>query len=136
MRAVSHRCPLSPLRLVAQVYFAQKDQCPSSAAGLFSSEEEIAVDDSMSLTASDAEEWCASGEEPEALSSSQPSWPKSDTELIHVFSKAVEDLGLKWSALDEPVYGVLDEWLLTGRHQPPSHQRPAPFLPAVHEDYS
>ncbi len=132
------RAPFSPLRLVTPVCFPREDQCPSSAAsGLVSfgtSEEEIAIDDSISLTASDAEEWCVSGEEPKALPSSQLSRPKPDSELIHVRSKLVEDLGLEWSAPDEPAHDLLDEWLLPGRHQPPSRQWPAPFLPAVHEE--
>lgn len=101
-----------------------------------SSKKEIAIDDSMSLTSSEAEEWCASGEEPEALPSSQPSWPEPDSELIRVLSKGVEDLGLG-SALGRlrmSRHGLLDEWFLPGRRQPPSRQRPAPFLPAVHEE--
>lgn len=98
------------------------------------SEEEIANDDSMSLTASDAVEWCASGEEPEALPSSQSLRLKPDSELIHVLSKAVEDLDLERSAPDESVHGLLDEWFLPVRRQPLSHQWPAPFLPAVYEE--
>ncbi len=62
-------CPPSPCS--APVCFAREDQRPSSAAsGLVSfgtPEEEIAIDDSMSLTASDAEEWCGGGEAVENL---------------------------------------------------------------------
>ncbi len=114
--------------------FAREDQRSSTAAcGLVSfgaSEEEIAVDDSMSLTASDAEVWCASGKEPEALPSSQPSWPKPDSELIRVLSKAVEDLGLEWSAPDEPAHGILDEWFLPAHNQTPFCQRRPLFGPS------
>ncbi len=63
---------LSPQRLIPPVCFTREDQCPLSAvSGLVSfcaSEEEVAIDDSMSLTASDGEERVCSGEEPEAPS--------------------------------------------------------------------
>lgn len=49
------------------VCFTHEDQCPSStASGLVSygaSEKGVVVDDSMSLTAYDAEKWAGSGEE-------------------------------------------------------------------------
>lgn len=43
--------------------------------------DEIAVDDIMSLTASDAEEWGCSGEELKALPPSHPAQPKLDSKL-------------------------------------------------------
>ncbi|XP_016112863.1 guanylate cyclase 2G-like [Sinocyclocheilus grahami] len=81
-----------------------------------------------------SEEWGSSGEEPEALPPSQPVRPRPDAELICVLSKAVEDLGLEWSAPEEPAHGLLDEWYQPGIRQQSSRQRPAPFLPAVHEE--
>lgn len=41
-----------------------------------------------------------------------------DTELIRVLSKAVEELGLEWSAPEEPSRSHLDKWLLPGRFLP------------------
>lgn len=55
-------------------------------------------------------------------------WPSVDRELIHVRTKAVEELGLEWSAPK----GRLDEWFLPGSHQKITHQRTAPFFPEVH----
>ncbi len=54
--------------------------------------------------------------------------------LIRFLSKAVEYLGLEWSATEEPAHGLLDKWFLSGCRQQSSHQRPTPFLPAVHEE--
>ncbi len=85
---------------MSPVCFTREDQRPSlDLSGLVSigaSEEEIAIDDSMSLTASDADECVCSGEEPEAP---PPSAPSVDSELIHVLTRAVEELGLAWSAV-------------------------------------
>lgn len=70
------------------------------------SEEEITVDYSMSLTASDTEEWVCSGEEPEALPLLQSARQSMDSELIRILFKAAEDLSLEWSALEEPSHGL------------------------------
>lgn len=71
------------------MFFTQEDQFLSSAASRLisfgTSEEEIAVDDSMSLTASDTEEWTCSSEEPEAPSS-HSARPSTDSELIGVLT--------------------------------------------------
>ncbi len=56
----------------------------------------------MSLTAYDAEEWAGSGEEPEAPTLSQSARPSVDSELIRILTKAVEELGLDWTALEGP----------------------------------
>lgn len=56
-----------------------------------------------------------------------------DTELIRVLSKAIEELGLEWSAPEEPSRSRLDEWFLPGCCQAPP-QRAAPFFPEVHEE--
>ncbi|KAL0182316.1 hypothetical protein M9458_021691, partial [Cirrhinus mrigala] len=93
-----------------------------------------AADDSMSLAAYDAKEWGGSGGQPEGLPSSQHVSPKPDAEPVHVLLKAVEDLGLEWSAPEEPAHGLLDEWYLPGSCQQSSHQRPAPLLPALHDE--
>ncbi len=70
---------LSPQRLMSLMCFTREDQRTSlDTSGLVSfgaSEEEIAVDDSMSLTASDTDEWVCSGEEPEAPPPSQSTRP-------------------------------------------------------------
>ncbi len=80
-------------------FFTQVEQHPSlGATGLVSSstsEEEMAINNSMSLTVSDAEEWACSGEEPEALSLFQSTWSSLDSELIRELSMTVEYLCLK-----------------------------------------
>ncbi|KAL0153035.1 hypothetical protein M9458_051634, partial [Cirrhinus mrigala] len=142
----SAQCPhaqLSPCPPVSPVCFTQDDQHPSFAAsGLVSfvaSEEDVIIvdvtaDNSKSLAASDAEEWGGSSGEPEALPSSQPVSPKLDAELVHVQSKAVEELGVEWLAPKEPVHGLLNEWYQPESRQQSSHQRSTPFLPAVHDE--
>lgn len=49
-------------------------------------------------------------------------------------SKAMEDLDLAWSALEEPAHGLLNKWNMKGHHQRCSHYWSAPLLPAVHEN--
>lgn len=91
-------------------------------------------DDSKSLMPLDVEEWVCSGEELESLPLMQTTWPSLDIEFLRVLSKAVEDLSLAWSALEEPYHGLLDKWYLERCHQRSSHHWPAPFLPAAHEE--
>lgn len=61
------------------------------------SEEDVTADDFMSITASDAEDWACPDDDSDLLSSSQPTWPSMD-----ILMKAVKDLSLAWSALEEP----------------------------------
>ncbi len=75
----------------------------------------MVVDDFISLTASDADEWECSGKEPEAPPPSPSMQPSVDSELIRVVTHAVEELGLEWSAPEEPTPGLLDEWFLKGQ---------------------
>lgn len=115
-------CALLSLQcLDSLVYFTHEDQCPSSAAsGLISLcvfEEEVVPDDSMSLMASDAEEWACSSEDPDTLPPKQATQPSMDSNLIRGLSKAVEDLDLDWSAPEEPVHGHLDKMSLQERCQ-------------------
>ncbi len=80
--------------------------------------------------ASDSEKLVCSGEEPEAPSPSLSAWPRVAAELIRVLPRAMEELGLEWMALEEPAPGLFDEWFF---HQPSSRQRPAPFMPPIHD---
>lgn len=75
-----------------------------------------------------------SGEEPEAPPPSQSMWPSIESELIRVLTCTVEELGLEWSAPEEPAPGLFDEWFLKGQHHPSSCQRPAPFMPVAHDE--
>lgn len=68
----------------------------------------------------------------EAPPLSHSTLPSVDSELICVLSKTVEDIGLDWSAPEEPAHGLLDEWQL--KRQQSSYQWPALFLLAVHEE--
>ncbi len=132
-----------PRPLISPVCFTQEDQRPSSAViGLvyFGASEEVVTiedviaDDSMSLAASDAEEWGGSSGEPKILPPSQTLRPKPDAELIRVLSKAVDDLVFEWSAPEKTAHCLLDEWYLPGSRQQSSRQRPIPFLPTVHDE--
>lgn len=103
------------------------------------SKEHIVIDDitannSVSLAALEMEEWGYSGEEPKAAPPPQVPRPKPYADLIRILAKAVEDLGLEWLAPDESAHGFLDKWFLPETHQQSSRHRPAPFLPAVHDE--
>ncbi len=62
-------------------------------------------DDNLSLVASDAEELSGSLADPALLPSSvsRSARLKADDELIHVMTKAVNELGLKWSPPEEHI---------------------------------
>ncbi|KAL0196631.1 hypothetical protein M9458_005171, partial [Cirrhinus mrigala] len=111
------RCRVSSRRLRPRVphshrlegippYFcSHPDQRPSAAASdlvSFGGSECNAMDDSISLVASDVEELATS--------------PGMDAELFRILSK------------EEPTHGRLDEWFLPYRRQAP-RQRASPFFP-------
>ncbi len=100
---------LSPQHLSPPVCVTREDKLPSlDTSGLVffgSSEEEIAVDETGSLTAFDAEKWACFCEEPEAPPPSQSAQPSKDSVLIRVLRHAVEELGLVWTAPEEPASG-------------------------------
>lgn len=80
--------------------FSHSDQRPSSGASSmvsFGGSEVDFPDDSMLLAASDAEEWLGSVEDSAPLPSKDPGEARTglEAELIHVFMKAVEKLGLE-----------------------------------------
>ncbi len=136
--AQTPRASLLPHREVSPILFSQPDQRPSASASdlvSFGGSDEELNDDSMSLAALDAEELSGSVADPALLPSSAPSAAKAglDAELLRVLSKAVEELGLEWSPLEEPSRSHLDEWFLPGRRQAP-RQRSLPFFPEVHDE--
>ncbi len=89
----------SPHSLISPVCFTQEDQCPSSAvSGLVSfgtSEEDVIIEDEGLLVLGSV--WCRRmGRFRQRARSPSPSQTlRPDAELIHVLSKAVEDLGWK-----------------------------------------
>ncbi|ROL44855.1 hypothetical protein DPX16_22672 [Anabarilius grahami] len=126
------------------VHFYCPDQRPSAIASdlvSFGGCDEKPLDDSMSLAASDAEEWSGSPHDPATLPSLEPIDARSsiDSELTRVVSKAVEQLGFEWSAPEEPTRSRLDKWFLPGRRQAPPQRpcntfcqnAPAPLLRAA-----
>ncbi|ROK16088.1 hypothetical protein DPX16_22706 [Anabarilius grahami] len=129
---------LSPQREVSPVRFSHPDQRPSAIVSdlvSFGGSDEKPLDDSISIVASDAEEWSFSLHDPAPLPSLEPIDTRTsiDSEFTRVLSKAIEQLGLEWSAPHEPTRSRLDEWFLPGRrHAPP--QRAAPFFPEVHDE--
>ncbi|XDV20624.1 hypothetical protein PO909_025924 [Leuciscus waleckii] len=98
-------------------------------------ERDVMEDDSCSLLASGSEEW--SGSIPDPAPSTQESSVRAlvNAELLHLFTKAVEDLGLEWTTPQEPAPNRLDGCFLTGRRSAPV-SRPAPFLPELHDELS
>lgn len=100
---------MSRLTLPAAPQFAGVFHSFIDVSGLVSfsgSEEDVAADDSMSMTASDVKDWACPGDYPDLLSSFQPSRPSMDSKLIRILTKAVKDLSLAWSALEEPASGT------------------------------
>ncbi len=61
-----------------------------------------------------------------------PTSSSCNARLRTIMTKAVNELGLKWSPPEEPSRSRLDEWFLPGRHQAP-HQRSS-FFPEVHDE--
>ncbi len=61
-------------------------------------------DDSMSISASEREDWARS--EPNQTDRSGP----SNLQLMRVLSKAVQELELTWSPPEEPARSKLDSW--------------------------
>lgn len=68
----------------------------------------------MQLSTPDATDWLNSMEASFPLSHREPGDARLglDTKLIPALSKAVEELGLAWSALEEPAHSHLDELFL------------------------
>ncbi len=118
--------------MVSPVLFEREDQRPSANASdmvSFGTVEEELLDDSMSLISSDTEDMSALLLTTPPALSTEPSnsKPWMDVELFRILSKAVEELGLKWSMPEEPTRSRLDEWFLPGRRQAP-HQRASSFF--------
>ncbi len=66
------------------------------------------------IDASDAEERVCSSEDHNTLPLAEATQPSLDSDLIWVLTKAVEDLGLAWSAPKESDHSLLDKWYLKG----------------------
>lgn len=65
-------------------------------------------DDSISLTASDLENWACSGEDPNTLLPKVLLWAGGERTDSHSH-QTVENLGLEWSEIEEPARYRLDE---------------------------
>ncbi len=96
------QCPRAsptPQREHLHVLFTQHDQHPNAAASDMISfgVSENELDDSLSLAASDAEELSGSVTDPALLptSASRNARLRADEELIHVMTKAINELGLE-----------------------------------------
>ncbi len=101
---------MSRLTLPAAPQFAGVFHSFIDVSGLVSfsgSEEDVATDDSMSMTASDVEDWACPGDYPgpPLIFSTNTAQPSMDSKLIRILTKAVKDLSL-WSALEEPASGT------------------------------
>ncbi|KAL0152774.1 hypothetical protein M9458_052497 [Cirrhinus mrigala] len=91
-----------PQREDSPVLFARPDLDLVSFGG---SEDDML--DSMSLAASDTEELLGSVNDPAPL----PIGTGMDAELFRVLTRAVNELGLEWSPLEEPSHSLLDSLL-------------------------
>ncbi len=97
-RRQTKRSPHSP------VYFPEDCFHPPSNIEEFVSFGQEDGDDTMSISASEREDWA--GSEPDHFDSSGPS--DLQEELMRVLSKAVQELELTWSPSEEPVRSKLD----------------------------
>ncbi len=90
----------------------------------------LEMDDSLSLVASDAKELSGSVTDPalSPLSSSCNSRLRIDEELIRIMTKAVNELGLKWSPPEELSRSRLDKWFSRGAIKPPANAHPPSSL--------
>ncbi|ROL53119.1 hypothetical protein DPX16_14132 [Anabarilius grahami] len=94
-----HASP-SPTREPSPVLFSRPEQRPLAEASdliSFGCLEDEPLDDSMSLAASEMEEWAGDSEDPAHLPSLEPIDARAgmDAELFRVLSKAVEELDLE-----------------------------------------
>ncbi|KAF4113452.1 hypothetical protein G5714_005997 [Onychostoma macrolepis] len=79
---------------------------PPSNIGEFVSFGQEEGDDTMSISASEREDWA--GSEPDQTDSSGS--PDLQEELMRVLSRAVQELELTWSPPEEPARSKLDSW--------------------------
>lgn len=93
----------------------------------FSLEEED--EDSMSISASEKEDWA--GSERDCPDSEGP--PDLQEELVRVMTKAVQELELTWSPLEEPAKSILDSWYFRSFRRQADSRASVPFFPDVHE---
>lgn len=126
MLAEPPHASLSPHREVSPILFSHPDQHPFAAASdlvSFGGSECDAMDDSLSLVSSDAEELSGASFDPTTLPSAELSAASTGMEAEHfrVLSKSVQDLSLDWSQPEEPNRSRFDEWFLPGPNQAP-HQ--------------
>lgn len=83
---------------------------------LFCSGSEEEGDGSLSLAASEGEEWSGSVTDP---------IPPFQSSRSGARARAVEDLGLEWSSPEEPTKSRFDEWFLPGAPAGPSSKTSA-----------
>ncbi|KAG1925205.1 hypothetical protein F2P79_025687, partial [Pimephales promelas] len=57
-----------------------------------------------------------------------------DGELMSIISKAVAEMGLKWSVPEQPVKKRMDWYSLHVGRQLNAQQRPAPFFSELHHE--
>ncbi|ROL43617.1 Very-long-chain 3-oxoacyl-CoA reductase-B [Anabarilius grahami] len=89
------------------------DLLPSAEASVmvsFGGSEDEPLDDSMSLTASETEEWGGDSEDHVPRRLWSPSRSGMDAELFRVLSRAIEELDLEWAPPEEPTWPAWSYW--------------------------
>ncbi len=79
--------------------------------------------DSMSISASEKEEWVGSERDPSDI----------QEELIRVMNKAVQELELSWNPPEEPAKSKLDSWYFRSSRRQVDTRTWLPFFPDVHD---
>lgn len=135
-RRPSARVPHSPPNAMSPLYFTRGDQRPSSGpSGMVSfggSDEELAL---MSLAAYKCKDWANSRNDSAPLppKQSDDARPHMDTELFASPYKSFKRARLG-SVSPRRAHPQLKRLLQPRRHQQGPRQRPAPFLPEVHQE--
>ncbi len=109
------------------VLFTQHDKRPSAVSNMIPfGASDGKIDDSVFLAASDAEELSGSGTDHTLLlsSSSRNTRLRVDKELIHIMTKAVNELGLEWSPLRSHREAGWTNVFSGGTIKPPANARP------------
>ncbi|KAF4113460.1 hypothetical protein G5714_006005 [Onychostoma macrolepis] len=117
----TQRSPHSP------VSFPEDCFRPPSNIGEFVSFGQEEGDDTMSISASEREDWA--GSEPDQTDSSGS--PDLQEELMRVLSRAVQELELTWSPPEEPARSKLDSWSSSAPGFSQRRDNPRPATAAV-----
>ncbi len=125
--ARSHRSQRSPR---SPVTFSDGCFRPPLSVTDFVSFGQEGEEDSMSISASEKEDWAESERD---RSDSEGPAKDLQEELIRVMNKAVQELELSWNPPEEPTKSKLDSWYFRSSRRQVDPRTSVPFFPDVHD---